>query len=423
MHRLSQILTLAILVVAISAPAWAQTAMLRGTVVDADKNPLEGVRITVTSAQLASYRKTLTTNAKGAFTLRFQASQTQFQFEFLFEKPGYQSFTQPIAPSVTRQMREQFVMEASQSQVVDRLGDLSSVVTGSSNAAVEAFNSGLSAQKAGDLDTARTKLEEAVAIDESLSPAQLALAQVLLDQREYEAALVAADRALSLSAGRADALQVKHQALRALGRGDEADAVAVELEAAEDAVATALRVYNEAGQLFQADDREGALAKFRRAAELDPSLIDAHHAVATLELARGNHEASAEAAQTALSLGSEDVRTLRVLYDAYDALGKTEELTEIAPRLAAVDPDFGGGKLVEQAADNWNAGQAERAVRLSRMALAIDPSLAKAYYFIGLDHLGRGENDDAKAALGKFLELAPDDAEAGTAREMLSYIE
>lgn len=423
MHRSRQNLTLTLALALLAAPTLAQTAMFRGTVVDGDKKPLEGVKVTVTSDDLSSFRKNFTTNAKGTFTLRFQASHTQFQFDFLFEKPGYQSFTQPFSPSVTRQMREQFVMEASQSQVVERHGDLSSVVTGSSNAAIDAFNAGLTAQKADDLGGARAKLEEAVSIDESLAPAQLALAQVLLDLGDYESAVSSADSALSLAANRADALQVKHQALRALGRGEEAEDVALELEAAEDAASTALRVYNEAGQLFQADDREGALAKFRRAAELDPSLIDAHHAVATLELARGNHEVSAEAAQTALSLGSEDVRTLRVLYDAYDALGKTDELTEIAPRLAAVDPDFGGGKLLEQAADNWNTGQAERAVRLSRMALAIDPKLAKAYYFIGLDHLGRGENADAKAALGKFLELAPDDAEAGTAKEMLSYIE
>lgn len=125
----------------------------------------------------------------------------------------------------------------------------------------------------------------------------------------------------------------------------------------------------------------------------------------------------------ALSLGSEDVRTLRVLYDAYDALGRHDELTSIAPRLAAVDPDFGGAKLVEQAAELWNAGQADKAASLARQALAIDPNLPKSYYFIGLDHLSRGENAEARAALQKFIDMAPDDPEAATAGEMLGYIE
>jgi len=423
MHRSSQILTIALVLAVPVALAAAQTGLLRGTVVDANGNPLSGVKVTVTTEQLSSFRRSLTTNNKGSFTLRFQQAQSQYRFDFLFEKSGYQSFTQPIMPSVMHQMRETFVMEASQAQVVERHGDLSSVVTGTSSVAVEAFNAGLDAQREGDLDTARSKLEEATAADPTLAPAHIALAQVLLDQNQYAAAVETADRSLALAGSRADALQVKHRALRALGRKEEAEAVALELEQAEDAVVTARRLYNEGGEAFQADDRDTALARFRRAAELDPSLIDAHHAVATLELANGDHLASANAAERALALGSEDVRTLRVLYDAYDALGRNDELIDIAPRLAAVDPEFGGDKLVEQAAEMWNAGEVERAVRLSRMALAIDPSLAKAYYFLGLDQLSKGNNAEARTALEKFISLAPDDAEAPTATEMLTFID
>jgi tetratricopeptide (TPR) repeat protein len=257
----------------------------------------------------------------------------------------------------------------------------------------------------------------------SLAPAQLALGQVLLDLGEYEGAIARADTVLELDGDYAEALRVKYQALRFSGRQDEADQLAADLEAAEDAVATALRIYNEGGQAFQAGNKATALEKFKRAAELDPTLVDAHHAIATLELANGNHEISAAAAEKALSMGSEDVRTLRVLYDAYDALGRMDELAEIAPRLAAVDPDFGGAKLLEQAASMWNAGQTEKAVNLSTLALAIDPSIAKAHYFLGLDHLSKGNNAEAKAALEKFISLAPDDADAATAKEMLAYIQ
>ena len=45
-------------------------------------------------------------------------------------------------------------------------------------------------------------------------------------------------------------------------------------------------------------------------------------------------ERGADVAIFAGDARSEDVRTLRVLYDAYDALGRHEELTSIAPRLA-----------------------------------------------------------------------------------------
>jgi Flp pilus assembly protein TadD len=71
----------------------------------------------------------------------------------------------------------------------------------------------------------------------------------------------------------------------------------------------------------------------------------------------------------------------------------------------------------------WNGGQAEKAVTLSRLALAIDSSLAKAHYFLGLDHLSKGNNAEARTALETFIRLAPDDPDAVTAGEMLAFIE
>lgn len=403
--------------------AQAQSGLLNGTVVDADGNPIEGAKVTITSESLPSFHKVLNSNKKGKFRLRFQSTQLQYQFEFLFEKPGYQSFKQPFSPTSTRQMNEEFMMEQGESQAQESLGDLGSVVSGADNAAIMAFNAGLEAQRSGDLDTAQAKLGEAIAADDSLGPAHVALAQVLLDQKQYEAAVASADKALSLATSRPESLRVKYQALRALGKTEEAEAISLELQSAEDNAASAKRIYNEGGEAFRADDHATALVKFRQAAELDPSLTDAHHAVATLELAAGNAQAAADSARKALDLGSNDVNTLRVLYDALDALGNTEELMEIAPRLATVDPEFGGGKLLEQAGALWNNGDTKKAVALSRQALAIDSSLAKAYYFIGLDHLSRGENAEAKASLQKFVDMAPEDSEAGTAKEMMSYIE
>ncbi len=423
MSRTCQILIAGALLALLATPSLAQTGLLRGTVVDEDEKPISGVLVTVTTENHAAYRKTLTTNKKGSFTLRFQANQLAYSYNLLFEKAGYQAFSVPMSPSSMQQMREEYVMEKGETQVVESHGDLGSVVTGSTNAAVDAFNSGLAAQKDGDLATARTKYEAALAEDPELSPAQMALTQVLLDQGEYASAVEAADRALEMPVNRANVLRVKYQALRALGKGEEAELVSAELAEAEGASASSRRLYNEGGVAFQAGDKETALAKFQQAAELDPTLTDAHHAIATIQLGKGNHEASAEAAEKALAMGSEDIRTLRVLYDAYDALGRTEQLTEIAPRLAAVDPDFGGPKLLEQAAALWNNGQSEKAVALSRLALSMDSNLGKAYYFIGLQHLSSGENAEAKAALAKFVELAPEDSDAASAKEMLGYIE
>lgn len=428
-HSILRLALPSLLLVALAAPALGQIGTLRGQVTDADGEPLAGVQVTVTSPEQEDYREVVTTGADGKFLLRFTANQAQYRHLFLFEKAGYQPFEQPFQPSASRLVRQTFVMEEARGQTVESHGDLDThgalgtVLTGTTNAAVAAFNAGLTAQREGDLATARVRLEEALAADPDLGPAHVALAQVLLDQGEHQAALEHADRAQELGAARVEALRVEHEALRALGRRDEAAAAAEELAEAEDAQAAARRVYNQGGEAFAAGDQETALANFVEAAQLDPSLREAHHAIATLRLAQGDAAAAAEAAEKALALGSDDLATLRVLYDAYDALGRHQELATIAPRLAAVDPDFGGSKLLEQAAQMWNAGEAEAAVALSRQALAVDPSLAKAWYFIGLHHLGEGDNEAARAALETFLAAAPDDPDAATAKEVLALLE
>lgn len=419
--RIVRAVTLLSLAWLLAVPSWAATGVVRGTITDPDDQPIEGVMITVTSEELTSFRETVSTNKSGSFTLRIRSPQ--YTYKFLFEKPGFQAFTWEAMPSAVKMRRETLVMERSESRVVESLGNLQSVVTGSTNAAIDAFNAGLTAQRDANFEQAKAKFQEALEADDTLGPAHLALAQTLLDLREYEAAIASAEAAMERNIPAADALRIKFQALRALGRSEEADAIAGQLESAEDQKAAARGLYNDGAAAFQAGDMETALAKFQKAAEFDPSLQDAHHAIATILLGQENYEAAAESAETALSLGSEDVRTLRVLYDAYDALGHTEQVIEIAPRLAAVDPDFGGPKLVEQAGGLWNNGQAEKAVEVAKLALAIDASLAKPHYFIGLSHLSAGENAEAKASLQRFVDLAPDDPEAATAREMLTYIE
>ena len=41
---------------------------------------------------------------------------------------------------------------------------------------------------------------------------------------------------------------------------------------------------------------------------------------------------------------------------------------------------------------------------------------------LAMCHVGRGENAAAKEQFEKFLAMAPDDPDAATAREMLSYL-
>ena len=54
--------------------------------------------------------------------------------------------------------------------------------------------------------------------------------------------------------------------------------------------------------------------------------------------------------------------------------------------------------------------------------LSIDDSHAKVHYFLGLIAVNDGNNAKAKEHLAKFVELDPEDPDAGTAKEMISYL-
>lgn len=410
----------AVLVASATASANAATGRFRGEVVDGAGDPIPGVSVTVSSADLPTFREQLETNKNGVFTLT--VAQVEPVYTFQLAKPGYRSLKADVQIKATEMGRETYTLPAV-ADSEEPIPDATPAPNIESSAAIQAFNEGLTAQRAGDLATARTRFETALAEDATLASAHVALAAVYLDLGEHELALSSADRGLELGGGDREALRVRYEALRGLGRRDEAQDAQAALKEAEGASATAKRIYNEGSEAYQAQDLDAALAKFQQAAEMDPSLFDAHHAAATILVHRGEFAAAAQAADQALRLSPEDPRALRLAYDAYNGLGDGDRAATIAGKLAAVDPEFSGVGLVEEAGKLFAAGEIEGARTLLEQALAIDPDLSKAHYLLGLCHVNAGNTDEAKRHLSRFLELDPDAPDASAAQQMLSALE
>ena len=401
-------------------PADAATGRFRGTVVDDNGEPIEGVSVTVTTADLPDFHEQLETNKRGIFTLT--VAQIDPVYTLQLTKPGYRSLKVDVQVRATEVAQETYTLPAVVAGEEEVPGAVPIAEAEEVNVAIRAYNDGVTAQRAGDLATARERLEAALAEDEALGPAHVALATVSLDLGRHEQALAHADRGLQLRPGDREALRVRYQALLGLGRRDEAENAKAALKKAEGLSSTAKSLYNEGSKAYQEQDLDIALAKFEEAAAKDPSLFDAHHAIATILVHRGDHAGAAEAADRALQINPEDPRTLRVAYDAFRGIGDRERATEIAGRLAAADPEFGAVGLLQQGGDLFNAGDVEGARDLLEHALALDPGLPKAYYLLGLCALNASDYALAKQHLTKFLELDPDAADAPAAREMLGAI-
>ncbi len=194
---------------------------------------------------------------------------------------------------------------------------------------------------------------------------------------------------------------------------------AKELEGKNQAIAA----YNEGVGLLRNNDMAGAAVKFQEAAQLDPKLGAAWVVLAEIYSDQNKHAEALAAADKYLEIEPGAVRGLKVRYDSYVKLGKTDQLDAALDELAKVDrtPDT-AVRVVNRGISHFNENRMPQAIQAFETALAIDPTLAKAEYLLGLSYVNADQKDKAREHLAKFLEMAPNDENAGTAKEMLEFL-
>jgi len=184
----------------------------------------------------------------------------------------------------------------------------------------------------------------------------------------------------------------------------------------------AILIFNEGAEASQQGDTATARKKFDEAVGLDPNLAAAWTALATLDFGDKQYAAAIAKAEKAVALDAKDARALRILVESYTELGDAAKAKSYAEALVAADPKAGAADQYNQGIREYNAGNMDKAYQLFEQSLAGDPTFAKTHYMLGMCHINRGENADAKEHFEAFLAMAPGDPDAATAKEMLSYI-
>ena len=290
-------------------------------------------------------------------------------------------------------------------------------------AAQEAFNAGVEAVQADDLETARTKFHEAVELDPNLGLAYFALAGLYFDGGDTQQAAEYAETAVRLEPGNVGAWRILYDANEALGNKAEAKrvlAVLSELEGEED---SAPIVFNEGVAAYQVGDYKTAKERFGRALELKSDLTSAMSALAVVHLAESEFAAAAAMAERFLALEPGNPKVLRYRYEAYRGLGDAAKEREAFEALAAADPQVLARDLFARGVQQFEAGDAAAARESFARVVEIDPNHARGHYQLALSLVSIGETAAARQHFEKFLELAPDDPEAPAARDMLGYLE
>jgi tetratricopeptide (TPR) repeat protein len=405
--------------IAIADDAAAQGGgRISGKVEDQSGKPIEGVQVTAVSPDMESFKLEKTTNKKGKFTLAFTDSTLSYVVEL--KKEGYQTLVAPInpVPGQTRMVEYVLLPATGDGQAAAEKAALSGA-----GRAILAYNEGAEAQRAGDLDLAAKKYNEAAAINPELAAAHTSLAAVAHMKGDYPAAAAEAEQALAIDPADARAMQLRYDAYRRAGnaaKAKEAEKALRELGGAGDAAA---RIFNEGAEAYNAGDLSTAIANFQQAADLDPNLVQARLVLAKIYLNQGSLSEALAKAEEVVALQPDNGDALRIAYDSARRLGDAERAATALDGLAVSDPEWAATGLFELAVELYNNGQTDEAAQALERVLQVKPDHARAHYLLGIALFNSGQTEVASEHLRRFIELAPDDPDAAIARDLLAYTE
>ncbi len=179
----------------------------------------------------------------------------------------------------------------------------------------------------------------------------------------------------------------------------------------------AVQVFNEGAQASSAGDFDTAKAKFEEALGIDARLAPAYSGLAGIHLHQGDYGAALAAADKLLELDPNNVRGLRIRYDAYKAMGDEGKAKQALQALSEVDRGSDlAVRVYNEGAEAARTGDLETARARFQEAVELDPSLAAAHYALAVVYGSQGQHEQALAAIVKTLELEPDHPQAPRAR-------
>jgi Tfp pilus assembly protein PilF len=406
-----------LLVLASMAPGFASAmtqGRLIGKIVDPEGKPIPGVTVTTTCDADSSFRQVTTTNDKGIFKVDFERINVLYRYEL--EKAGYVTLKLEQQWTVVGTERHEFKMSPGE------MATSGQPPASTSNTAIAAFNAGVVAFKSKDYATARSKFEEALSYDPYMRLAWAALSEVQLEQKAYREAAAAAEKALALGSTDEAVLRTRWEAYRSLG--DEASAARArqDLEKFGRLTEEAKRIHNEGVALVKEGDEAGALAKFKEAVAIDPTLEPAQVGLATTALKLDHAAEAYAAAEAILKDHPQDDEALKLRYNAALKIGDDGKLADALLGLAAIDPSTAAAGLFALAVRAFERDDVARAKAEFGHVLDIDPSHASSHYYLGLILMREGSKQEAASHFKRFLELAPGDPDAATAREALAQL-
>ena len=276
------ILAVIVVVSLATSLGWTATqARVSGKVTDLTGTPISKAKITITSAELPTYTKEITTDGKGRYkVLILDATKT---YNFHFEATGYGPLDQSVKVGVGSMDNDINVSLYSQQQVLDAQKDQLRAQPGYKELeeAYELIERGQEAE-------GRAKLQAAVDVLPDLAQGWTVLSELDFELGDYQAAYDHARRCLELDDESSSCLAVAANSAGKLGKVDEQqEYMALFHELNPDDPAT---IFNEAVPYLNAMDDENARPILEKCLDVDPTFPKCLYEYALMLLRTGDME-------------------------------------------------------------------------------------------------------------------------------------
>jgi tetratricopeptide (TPR) repeat protein len=260
-------------------------AKIEGLVTDLEGTPIEGASVIITTAEMSSYKKVITTNKDGEFhALILDATRA---YLFHVEAEGFQHQESPFK-----------VGAGSTDNFFDfKLQTLDQAATARGLRQLEApghkeLNEGKQLLSAGDKEAARTKFAEAVAAKPDLVEAHVRLADLTFKGGDMEGALAAARGCLEIDPESTQCLAIAINSSSELGdEATRAEYMALYQKLNPDDPTV---LFNEAAVLLNNLDDEGARPLLEKCLAADPDYPECNFEYGMLLLRTGDMSGAKE---------------------------------------------------------------------------------------------------------------------------------
>jgi tetratricopeptide (TPR) repeat protein len=279
-------------------PAWAQTGQVKGKVLGAKQEPVEGAVVVIEAVDGMGRKFTVKTNRRGEY-IQIGLPPGQYRITATKDK-------------LTDSREQRISLDAAEVNLT-----LSSAATAGMSAedrkkaeariaAVKGnFEAGVNASNAGNFDEAIAKFTAVLAEVPKCTECYTNMAAVYTRKKEYDQAEAMYKKAIEINPNSVEAyngLAGLYNAQKKFDQAAEASAQAQKLSAAAPGGASASAVFNQGVIAWNANKFPEAKKAFEEAIQLDPKLADAHYWLAMANLNQGNMPEAAKSFEEYLKL-------------------------------------------------------------------------------------------------------------------------